>query len=397
MKVSHLFNFILLFTLSVTDTNQAFGRDWRFGIGINSGVSRLEGDINNIKLSPLISGHLKVLPLPYLAICGEIGYSSLNLGNQHTVPNDPATIYTNFKTQIIPGELSAIFNFLPSKKINPYIFVGGGGVYWNATAEDTTINYNGKKQDGIDSFIKTGGGIEFNVSQNFAINLGATFRYSLTDAFDQRWTGDETDQVLDVHAGFTYYFSNNRNDRDKDQIPDEFDLMPEIAEDKDGYLDHDGIPEKNPNPIAQYASDLTFESDQSSSSPIVIHHLMTEAESGRDIPIKAFVYSNIDLRVVAILYRPIGTPNWNVTRMEESGGNLFHGDIPGYSVTTQGIEYSVVAVDETLSGIGFAGLPSKPIRVNVSPSGKIWRIIGGTIGSATIGTASYLILRKQNQ
>ena len=38
-------------------------------------------------------------------------------------------------------------------------------------------------------------------------------------------------------------------------------------------------------------------------------------------------------------------------RMDERGRNLFQGEIPGYAVTGEGLEYCVVAVDETLSGI----------------------------------------------
>ena len=170
--------------------------------------------------------------------------------------------------------------------------------------------------------------------------------------------------------------------------------MPDIAEDHDGYLDHDGIPEKNPNPIAMGSMDWPIGND-SNASPVVIHYIVQKAESGRNISIKSHVYSEKNLKVVAILYRPMGEPKWNVVRMDEQGNHLFQGEIPGYAVTTEGLEYCVVAVDETLSGIGYSGLPSKPIRVNISPSGKAWRFIGATFGAATIGSASYLVLRKQ--
>ncbi len=360
----------------------AFAQGWTFGLGLNVGVSKLEGDLPGADLSPLVSGHLKVFPLPYLGLMGELGFASLNSSSH------PNPAISNFKTEIVPFELSAVFNFLPFRRINPYIFAGGGGVYWKATGSGKTL------QDGLDSFLKTGGGLEYKLSQNFSVNLAAAFRFSLTDAFDQLRQGDENDQVLDVHAGFTFYFHKNRGDRDHDFIPDELDLMPDIPEDRDGYLDHDGIPEKNPNPLALNSGD--FGTANGSTSPVVIHHIVTRAEAGRDITVRASVFSNLDLRVVAALYRPIGTPNWNVVRLEDQGGNLFEGAIPGYAVTTDGLEYCVVAVDETLGGIGYSGLPSKPIEVQVSPNGRIWKWLGGTVGAAAVGTASYLILRKQN-
>ncbi|HEX9652323.1 MAG TPA: hypothetical protein VGA99_01315 [bacterium] len=364
------------------DTSQGvFAGDWVFGIGFQTGISRIEADRDG-KLSPMVSGHLRALPIPYLAINGELGYSRLGYANLAGSP----------RTEIIPFELSGMFNFLPFKKVNPYVFIGGGGVWWAAKSNAGTA------QDGLDSFLKTGGGLEFRVTPSIALNVGASFRYSLTEAFDQLFFGDENDQVLDVHAGFTYYFARIKNDRDRDGIPNELDLMPEIAEDKDGYMDHDGIPEKNPSALALSTFDtpLGNETNSDGASPVVIHNLVTQAELGGNIAIKAQVYSNVALRVVAALYRPIGTPNWNVVRLEDRGANSYLGDIPGYAVTSSGLEYCVVAVDETLSGIGYSGLPSKPVTVKISPSGKPWRIAGGAAGAAAIGTASYIVLRKQN-
>jgi len=355
-------------------------QNWNYALGFNSGVSRLEGDLRGASLSPIITGHFRVLPVPYFALNGEIGYASLN--------SDRAD---DFKTTIIPLELSAIFNFLPARTVNPYVFVGGGGVIWKAK------NNAGTLEDNFDSFLKTGGGLEFRLSRMLSFNLGATYRFSFTDAFDQLRQGDENDQVLDVHAGFTYYLGNRTHDRDHDFIPDELDLMPDIAEDKDGYLDHDGIPEKNVTPerLAASGIDAPIRSMTNSNAPIVIHYLIREAESGRGLPVKTHVYSDVGLKVVAALYRPVGTSNWNVVRLDPGENSLYEGEIPAYALTEEGLEYCVVAVDETLGGIGYAGLPSQPIHVTVLPSGKPWRFIGGAVGAAAVGTASYLVLRKQ--
>jgi len=357
---------------------------WQFGLGVNTGVSRLEADVNNAKLGALVSGHLRALPTPYLALSGELGYSLMS-------SSDPRL--AKLHTRIVPLELSAIFNFLPFRKINPYVFAGGGGVFWNAST--IVAGSRASVGSGFDSFLKTGGGLEFRLTSRYALNIGATYRMSLTDAFDQIWSGDENDQVLDVEAGFTYYFGNFSDDRDHDSIPDELDLMPDIAEDRDGYLDHDGIPEKNPAPLALSSLDSPVNQSSGLNAPIVIHHLITKAENGKDLSVKANVFSDVDLRVVAALYRPAGTTKWNIVKLEESQQNLYQGDIPGYAVTSDGLEYCVVAVDETLSGIGYSGLPSKPISVEVVGNGTPWRVVGGVVGAATLGTASYLVLRKQ--
>lgn len=374
---------LLLVLIAVLVSTPGFAGGWQFGLGLNTGLSRLEGDLNGSQLSPLVSGHLKLFPWPYVGLMGELGYSVLGTSN-----NSNVNVLPNFKTTIIPIELSAIFNFRPFSKINPYLFAGGGGVAWNAKAGTTTLEKN------FDSFLKTGGGLEFRLSPSFGINVAASFRFSLTDNFDQLPQGDENDQVIDMHAGFTYYFRKYPGDLDHDLIPDELDLMPEIAEDQDGYLDHDGVPEKNPSVLAMNSFDGPV-GGANGGSPIVVHHLVKDVESGKDLPIKAMVYSNQALRIVAALYRPVGTRKWNVVRLEEREHNMYKGRIPGYAVTMEGLEYCVVAVDDELKGVGYAGLPSKPISIEVSRNGTPWRVVGGVVGAATIGTASYLVLRKQ--
>jgi len=370
---------VLFFCLVLT--HNAYSRDWNFGMGINSGIGRLEGDLRGAELSPLVTGHFRLLPVPYFAFDGEIGYASLNSNRSD-----------NFRTVVVPLELSGMFNFLPFRKINPYIFAGVGGAIWKAK------NNTGTLEDNFDTFLKTGGGLEFRVSRMMSLNLGATYRFSFTDAFDQLRQGDENDQVLDIHAGFTYYLGKRSHDRDNDFIPDALDLMPDIAEDKDGYHDNDGIPEKNPSPerLASSSVEMPVHDLMNSNSPVVIHRLIEKAEAGHDLKVKAHVYSDVGLKVVAALYRPTGTENWNVIRLNLKENHLYQGKIPAYAVTREGLEYCIVAVDETMGGIGYAGLPSNPVRVDVSPRGKPWRIIGSTIGAAAVGTASFLVIRKQN-
>ncbi|NIR51180.1 porin family protein, partial [candidate division KSB1 bacterium] len=195
MKLHFLLTGVLAALCTFANVNLAFSGDWIYGIGFTAGVGRLEGDLRDPQISPLISGHLRVQPIPYLSFSGELGFSPLDSENHQ----NPA--FTDFKTTIVPFELSAIFNFLPFKKVNPFVFAGGGGVYWEATNNGTTL------EDGVDSFLKTGGGLEFRLAPTIGVSMGATYRFSLTDAFDQLRQGDENDQVVDVYAGLTYYFN----------------------------------------------------------------------------------------------------------------------------------------------------------------------------------------------
>lgn len=369
--------YLVILVCILASATGALGGDWGFGLGLQTGVSYLEGDAPDPKLSPMVQGYLRALPIPYVAFSGELGWSEMKAG--------PSA--ADFSTLIVPFELSGIINFLPFAKVNPYVTLGGGGVFWKASAAGATLEEN------LDSFLKTGGGLEFRLNERLALDVGATYRMSLTDWFDQLSQGDENDQVLAAHVGMTYYFRKGEPDRDGDLIVDSRDSMPEIPEDHDGYLDHDGIPEKNVMPSQLTTTNADFQLN--SSSPMVFHRLTRRAEAGRSIPLKADVYSNKELRVVAVLYRPLGRFNWNVARMNSFGPTRYEGSIPAHNIRQGTLEYCVVAVDVSLSGIGYSGLPSMPIHIDVVPSGKPWRILGGVLGAAATGTASYLVVRKQ--
>jgi hypothetical protein len=285
----------------------------------------------------------------------------------------------------LPFELSGIFNFLPFHTINPYVSIGGGGAYWEAE------NNTGRLSDGFDAFLKAGAGLELRTSNSFAVHLAATWRFSFTDGLDDMWLGDENDQVLDVQAGLTYYFDRGSMDRDHDAVRDDLDLMPDIAEDRDGYLDHDGVPETNPALLAvDGITDVRY------AAPIVMHEIVDKVTAGRTVAIHAEVHAAKRLNTVATLYRPAGASNWSVMPMQERAANLYYAEIPAYAVIDAGFQYFVVAVDETLSGVGFSGLPSRPVTVAAYPDGTPFRTIGAIIGGLAAGTATFVILRKQD-
>lgn len=377
---------IVLFSINLV---WAGGQQTNFGIGLKAGLIRLEGDWKNPSVKPAFYGQLSYNLFEYLAISAEGGYATVGDKDQ-----------PNIETIIIPYEGHLMFSFFPLGKINPYVILGGGGVYWNYTENGQTKvdPISGKYHKGYDSFIKSGGGLEIllNRSHTFYFNIGATFRYSLTDWLDNRDWKDENDGVIDIYGGFTYYFrTSSRGDRDNDGVPDELDLKPEIKEDPDGYMDHDGKPDGIPPVTIAMSSNVNNEAEADKDPPVVIHSPAKRVESGKDIRITADIYENKKLKVASILYRPIGFDQWKVGQLRNIGGTFYEGVIPGRSVKKQGVEYCVIAVDEAISGVGYCGLPKLPVRVEVLGYSKLWRIIGGTAALAGWGTSGYLILRKQ--
>lgn len=378
----------LILIIFASVTVWAGGEQTNFGIGLKAGINRLEGDMVTPAFKPCAYGQLTYNLFEFLAIAAEAGYSKVSDKDK-----------PDFETIIVPYEGQLIFSFNPLGKINPYVVLGGGGFYWNYTQDGQTYrDAYGILRKGYDSFLKSGGGLEIalNPARTFYFNIGATFRQSLTDWLDNLNTGDETDGLLDIHGGFTFYFrTTSRGDRDNDGVPDELDLKLEIKEDPDGYFDHDGAPEDSPPPTVGLGSAIATDPTIDKDPPVVIHSPVRRVEEGRDIRIKADINENQKLKVASILYRPVGFDRWSVGKMMPVSGTLWEGVIPGRSVKEQGLEYCVIAVDEAISGVGYCGLPKLPVRVEVIGNPKMWRVLSGTAALIGWGSSGYYILRKQ--
>jgi len=380
--LASLFLPALLLTLSTSAQSQT-----EFSTGLQVGFARLESDIRSPKLSPYLSGTLRVSPTPFFSVGGLLGFSPLKQSDR-----------PNLKSTIVPFEIDGRVEFLPFATVSPFGFVGAGGVYWRATEGGKVVVLNGSKQRGLDSFLKTGGGLRFRLNETLGLEVGGVFRYSLTDALDQRFSGDEKDQVFAGFIGLSYRFRSSRNDRDRDGVPDDLDLAVEVPEDADGYLDHDGVPEEGPalQPALLPLLPRNGESNNDEQvPPVVIHHPRHRAEAGRALKLSAAIYSSVPLRKASLVYRRFGEKKWSVVELKRLAGDRYQGVVPSSAVTLPALEYAIIALGQDLNSVGYAGLPRRPNRVKVFPGGRMWRYIGGALSALGWGTATYIVLRKQ--
>ncbi|MBN1997537.1 porin family protein [candidate division KSB1 bacterium] len=375
-----LFIFLSLFSLpDIADANER-----PFNLGIKLGLNKLEGDWKEPKLNPQGSLYFSYDLVPYFGIGGELNYSILKTKSDM---ERIGALYDSekFKVVSIPFEIKCRFNFFPFSRVNPFATIGGGVIQTNAFHDNETIAVDGQDQKGSEGVLSAGGGLEFRLPDGLALSIGADYRQLFTDKLDQLDYGDESDGLISVWGGLGYYFGPvTPDDADGDCIPKELDLDPAQAEDRNGYLDHDGVPESG------------MASNKTKNAPIVIHHPVFTAEAGQDLKISAKILTNSPLRTAAVLYRKVGKKNWNVQKLEPFEGAVFSAKISGDNITEEGMEYCVVAVDERVKGIGYSGLPTRPIRIKVVKNGSGWRIASGIAAVLSWGAASYIVFRKQN-
>lgn len=374
---------VYLSILYVPQTSTAVER--KFFLGVKAGANKLEGDWKKPRLNPqgsLIAGYAVN---PFIWFEGEIGYTILKSKDSPDIlqyvqiPADDLAIHST------PYLLSCRIHFFPFSRINPFTSLGAGAMYWNAKGKNAIPPRSTSLQKTTSYMVAVGGGLEFRFSEGMGLRIGAEYDYYSTDLLDQIDHGDENDGLISLQCGLSYYVgATTIEDLDNDGIPAELDLDPVVAEDKNGYMDHDGIPEKGmPNQMSKKA-------------PIVIHHPVFQTEMGRDLHLDAKIITTVPLRTAAVLFRTYNHDNWNVVQLQHKQSNLYSATINGDNIDTMGLEYCLVAVDQRVKGIGYSGLPARPIKVSVLKSGTGWRIAGGLISALSWGAASYVVFRKQS-
>ena len=360
----------------------------KLGVGFRAGISRLDGDVN-IKPSRFeINGALSYALRPHLRFGGEVGFADLALG---------ATPDTSV-LRMIPVALNFILRFAPYSEVTPFVTLGGGGTFWKHLNKRTSqpILRSGQNENNFDYFLQTSGGLEFALSSRLRWTFGATYRYSFSDQLDALKTGDRNDAIISAFTGFIVQFGRIADDADFDGVINRYDLNSKLSEDRDGYLDHDGVPDKRMGGnIADYVNAAEQNRGDDKVPPIVIHEPVLRATAGSKLPLHAEIFENQNLRQVAILYRPADIRKWLVEPMHPVKGKYYAGTIPGAVVQKVGLEYCVVAVDEALSGVGYSGVPDRPNFVRVHGKETGWRIVTGLAAAAGWGTAGYLVFRKQ--
>jgi len=369
---------------------QAFGQgaNTKVALGLRVGAARFDADAKKPDFVPMYSGVLSYSLNPHFLIAAEAGYAELKTQEK-----------AGFASRIIPVEAELVFRLLPFRKVTPVATLGGGGVWWRAMQNGQAIGPPAAptKQDGLDLFLKSSGGLTITLSRQVSLNVGATFRYSLTDALDQIFSGDEKDAVISMFGEVNIKLFSRRGERDDDRdgVLDVLDLDPRTPEDDNGYLDHDGLPENDAAKSMADLSALTPGPKAESAPPIVIHEPVRWAEAGQPLRLQAEIFARGAMGKIAVLHRERGTTNWMIDSMEKSVANSYSTVLPAQAVHKQGMEYCIVAVDQKKKGLGYSGLPNRPNIIQVLSNPSRWRAATSFVAIAGWGSAAYLAFRRQ--
>ncbi len=167
----------------------------------------------------------------------------------------------NFRTVWNYAGASAIYNFTPDNKVNPFVSLGLGLTFWetqdwrdSATEEGAVADgYNTdgkmKKLEGANLTAVLGAGVELFATDRLAVNVGARYYLLFQNEKDNvGWSAaygpefvDANSNILEAYAGLAYYFG--AGDCDGDGIIGKADKCWKVPEDFDGFEDDDGCPD----------------------------------------------------------------------------------------------------------------------------------------------------------
>lgn len=190
---------LLLFVVFCSWYNaQAQGSDWTLGAGVTAfdfGVPAKRGlSMSDWNWGPYITASKKISPMiqiaPSVSVVEIRNFSEL-------FPND---IFTTGQTAAsLQGSLAGQFHFLPEKKFDPYLTLGGGA------------NYLRRQAYGV---LQGGLGFNYWVDDLVAINLQAGYNYMFDFA-----------DYLHYKGGFRFGLAKPK-DSDGDGVPDKKDKCP---------------------------------------------------------------------------------------------------------------------------------------------------------------------------
>ncbi|HNY91237.1 MAG TPA: tol-pal system protein YbgF [bacterium] len=203
---------LLIFTAiaPAQETTTAQPKNSRIGLGFNIGLQKPYCDVLHTGAGLAGEFMMRYLLSNYFDISLGLGYGTLNDGFS----------YNTFVTDLIAGDIKANIHLSKPGNTNPYIFVGAGftnssytrNKWWAIGSPDFE-----DKRVTLGSFIY-GGGVEFMLTPQVALNTFMDYRFSTGDALDGAELGKYKDGYLNARAGITYYLSPRagkaKSDRD---------------------------------------------------------------------------------------------------------------------------------------------------------------------------------------
>ena len=212
MKTKFLLLVLLLLILSSNSPAQM--RDYVVKGGVQYNQTLLFSEFNHYKFSFLARGYINARFNKILS--GEFGVGYGWFAGTDAIEN-PAQ--DEWKTTIIPIDVRLrIAPFTKLRKVNPYLYIGGGLIKYEVTDTHSLASPDPVEKDGLTGMVLGGIGTEIMLSSNVLLDLSAGFTYTFTDDLNYYSIDDFKDSYGNFGIGLTFTGESCNTDNDRDGL-----------------------------------------------------------------------------------------------------------------------------------------------------------------------------------
>lgn len=171
----------------------------KIGLGFNVGLQKPYCDVLHTGAGLAGEFMMRYLLSNYLDFSLAFGYGTLNDGFS----------YNTFVTDVISGDIKANIHLSRPGSTNPYLIIGAGFTNSSYTRNKPWAIGSPEFSDQrtTDGAFIYGGGVEFMLTPQVALNTFMDYRFSSGDALDGAELGKYKDGYLNARVGLTYYLS----------------------------------------------------------------------------------------------------------------------------------------------------------------------------------------------
>lgn len=189
---------ITLVLLVVLASSVATGqmRSNKFGVGASGSYFLVQSDYKTAKTSIGGGVELSYSVMEFLSIRSSLGLGQLQA---------KTTSLPSLKTTLVYGNLYLAADLSPNGAFNPFIFVGGSGVFF----DPRTVNGDALIGSGVSQLkgtVSGGLGFDFFASEFLSFTVAGEMGLPFTDRLDGLVGGKKKDSYQRISLGIRYYF-----------------------------------------------------------------------------------------------------------------------------------------------------------------------------------------------
>lgn len=171
-------------------------RSNKFGVGPTASYYLLQVDYGTGDPSMGGGVDMSYSIIEYMSVRASLGFGFLAAKSSLGGPS--------LNTMLIHGNLYLAADFIPHGSVNPFVFVGGTGMYVDART-GSGVALTGAETTQLKGTVVGGLGVDFFVSEFLSITVAGEMALPFTDRLDGLAVGEQ-DTFQRVSLGLRYYF-----------------------------------------------------------------------------------------------------------------------------------------------------------------------------------------------